>query len=167
VANSGRQPLLSLMTLLTSRQNTANQCSVCQNRSTWDFLREFYTKVDAAHEFARKLEIDLQDARFTAQHFQRAFADCQAHLAACKAETEEERLSHGETRKDLELERENHKETERLFEIAFTVAQQSDSLVKDLQGEIIQLEHRTTSDISSISDVLQLENQYGEHQAST
>jgi hypothetical protein len=154
------------MTLLTSRQNTANHCSVCQNRSTWDFLQDFYTRVDAAHQFARKLEIDLQDARFAGQHFQRAFADCQAHLAACKAELEEERLSHGETRKDLELERENHKETERLFELAFTVAQQNDNLVKDLQGEITQLEHYSTSDISSSSDVLQLENQCAKQQAS-
>jgi hypothetical protein len=154
------------MTLLTSRQNTLNQCSVCQNRSTWDFLQEFYTRVDAAHEFARKLEIDLQDARFAAQHFQSTFADCQAHLAACKAEIEEERLSHGETRKDLELERENHKETERLFGLAFTVAQQNDNLVKDLQGEITQLEQHITSDISSSSDVLQLEDQYAKQQTS-
>jgi hypothetical protein len=140
---------------------------MCQNRSTWDFLQDFYTRVNAAHQFARKLEIDLQDARFTGQHFQCAFADCQAHLAACKAELEEERLSHGETQKDLELERENHRETERLFELAFTVAQQSENIVKDLQGEITQLERHTTSDISSSSDVLQLENQHAKHHAST
>jgi hypothetical protein len=46
------------------------------------------------------------------------------------------------------------------------VTQQNDSLVKDLQGEVTQLEHYSTSDISSSSDVLQLENQWANQQAS-
>jgi hypothetical protein len=146
VASTGKQTLLHLMTLLTSKQDTANHCSVCQKRSTWDFLRDFYVRVDAAHQFARTLEIELRDARFAAQHFQGAYADCQARLATCQVELQEERLSHGELQKDLELERESHKETERLFQLAFSVAQQSEEIMGDLRGEITQLERHTTSD---------------------
>lgn len=104
--------------------------------------------MDAAYRFAQKTESDLFHASYLIEETQYALAQCQTSLVICQTELQEERIDHGLSRQELQLERQNHKETEALLDITFDAAQQSNQRVRDLQRQIDLLLRPPTPDIN-------------------
>lgn len=105
--------------------------------STWDFLQGFYKRVDAAHQHSQRLEYDLyrvtERSKFSIAEFQRL-------LAATQTQLDEERLEHTATREQLEFEGQRHRETEKLFDLTYEAAMESNGLVDSLRAQITELQ---------------------------
>ena len=110
--------------LLTFGQPTT-QCDICHERSTWEFLRGFYSRVEAAHEHARRLEHDLELARNA--------------LFSSWEKLHDERLEFRAAQEELVFERERHKETTDMLERVFQEAILSSQIADALSGQITTL----------------------------
>ena len=122
---------MGLECLLTYEQPTT-QCDICHERSTWEFLRDFYSRVEAAHEYARRLENDLEHARY-------ALLQSEASLVSSWEKLEDERLEFRAAQEELVFERERHKETTDMLERVFHEAIRSSQIADALNGQIATL----------------------------
>ncbi|KAG0645011.1 hypothetical protein D0Z07_9204 [Hyphodiscus hymeniophilus] len=111
---------------------TPAPCGICHERSTWDFLRDFYSRVEAAHGYARSLENDLDLVRF-------ALLQCESSLNSSWERLNEERLEYRAAQEELVFERERHKETMDMLEKMFHEAMRSGQIADFLSGEIATL----------------------------
>jgi hypothetical protein len=106
-------------------QAITTHCEICVGRSTWDFLQDFYLRVDIAENYARRLEKDLHDAQTAIHQYQSALAEYAASLAASWETLNGERLEHQACREALTFETERHKETIELLDRIFKEAMRS------------------------------------------
>ncbi|KAF8848392.1 hypothetical protein BDZ45DRAFT_753891 [Acephala macrosclerotiorum] len=119
---------------------TRNGCKVCYKRSTWDFLRDFYWRVGAANEYARKLENDIHEATTRVQQSQWKFTHCEAALLSNQETLEEERLAYRASREELTFEREKYQETLEILEKVFREAVRSGEVADFLGNQIVALQ---------------------------
>ncbi|PVH75946.1 hypothetical protein DL98DRAFT_642498 [Cadophora sp. DSE1049] len=129
---------------------TSHPCEVCHGRSTWDFLHDFYLRVEAAHSYSRRLENDLYDARSLMHQSQNALSQCEASLHASCGDLNEERLEHRASREELMFERERHKETMEILEKVFSEAVRSGEVADLLSTQVATL--RAASDSVSVQE---------------
>jgi hypothetical protein len=122
----------------------ATQCSVCRSASTWDFLQDFYRRVDEARQHTLRLEYELHHAIISAERTEFALVEFQRDFAATQTKLDEERLEHTATREELEFERQRHRETEKLFDLTYDAAQESGGLVDGLRAQVAELQGNTT-----------------------
>lgn len=99
-----------------SRQVFTTQCEICLGRSTWDFLQDFYLRVEAAENHSRGLEKDLCEAQTTMHHCQNTLVQCEASLLSSWEVLNEERRSHQACQDALLFESGRQKETIELLE---------------------------------------------------
>jgi predicted RNase H-like nuclease (RuvC/YqgF family) len=104
-------------------------CSICRERSTWDFLRDFYSKVEASQLYASALENDLKDVRYIATQYE-------ASLNSLAYKIHEERSKHRETQEELYVERLRHQETKELLQKTFHEARRSGQLADVFASEL-------------------------------
>jgi hypothetical protein len=116
-------------------------CAVCRGRSAWDFLQDFYLRVDRADQYINRLEVELHGTRTLSHQVQLALAEQQACLAITRAELEEERLNHGASCEELTFEHERHMETEKLLDLAYGATQESEEIAKELRCEMALLQY--------------------------
>lgn len=138
--------------MLTIEQVTAtsSQCNVCEGRSTWDFLHDFYFRVEVARSYARSLENELYDARSLLHQSQNALGQCEASLQASCDDLNEERLEHRASREELTFERERHNETHVMLEKVFREAVRSGEVADLLRSKLTSL--RAVSDVGDIQE---------------
>jgi hypothetical protein len=101
---------------INSCQVFTTHCEVCIGRSTWDFLQDFYLRVETAENYARSLEKDLYEAQTTAHQCHNTLAQCETSLSASWEILNEERLSHQASQEALMFESERQEETIALLE---------------------------------------------------
>ncbi|KAH7370287.1 hypothetical protein BKA65DRAFT_488088 [Rhexocercosporidium sp. MPI-PUGE-AT-0058] len=94
----------------------APSCKICLGRSTWDFLQDFYLRVEAAENHARRLEQDFCEAQTTMQHCQNTLVQCEASLYSSWEVLNEEHRNHQAYQDALVFESERQKETIALLE---------------------------------------------------
>ncbi|KAH8799407.1 hypothetical protein F5884DRAFT_811822 [Xylogone sp. PMI_703] len=103
------------------------QCEICHERSTWNFLHDFYLRVDSANEHARRLESDLHEANS-------ALRQCEASLIAS-------------------IERNSHQDTTELLERVFREAIRSGEIADSLSSQVAIMQASSQSGI--VQEVLQ------------
>ena len=128
----------------------AAPCEVCQERSSWDFLRDFYSRVDFANEYARRLEIDLHQTTHEARRSQLALTQCEASLVASWEMLNEERLEHRASQEALTFERERHQETIELLERIFKEAVRSGEIADSLGNQVAALQAASSLEIKEV-----------------
>lgn len=114
-------------------------------------MRGFYSRVEAAYEYARSLEQDLHRATSLVQHSQHALTQCEASLAASWDQLNEERLDHRAAQEELLFERERHKETMELLEKVFHEAMHSGEIADMLSREVATLREASSSGVTKAS----------------
>ncbi|CZT53514.1 uncharacterized protein RSE6_15134 [Rhynchosporium secalis] len=92
------------------------QCETCIGRSTWDFLKDFYLRVDTIENHARMLEKDLCEAQTTMHHCQNTLFQCEASLVSSWEVLKEERRNHQACQEALMFDNERQQETITLLE---------------------------------------------------
>jgi hypothetical protein len=103
-------------------------------RSTWDFLQDFYLRVEAAENYARRVEKDLNEAQTTAYQYQATLARCEASLSFSWETLNEERLNHRECQEALILEKNRHKETGEFLDRVLKEAVPSSEITDSFSG---------------------------------
>ncbi|CZT07014.1 uncharacterized protein RAG0_12600 [Rhynchosporium agropyri] len=91
-------------------------CNICIGRSTWDFLQDFYLRVEAAENHARTLEKYLYEAQTTLLQCQNSLVQCEASLLSSWELLNEERRNHQGCQEALMFESERQRETITLLE---------------------------------------------------
>jgi hypothetical protein len=117
-------------------QAITTHCEICIGRSTWDFLQDFYLRVEAAENYARKLEKDLYDAQTAVHQYQAVLAEYEASLVASWETLNQERLDHRACREALTFETERHKETIQLLDRIFKEAIRSGEVADILSSRL-------------------------------
>ena len=74
-------------------------CGICHKRSHWDFLGEFYRRVEATSNYAAGLELELQRVRAAEHECNLSLRGCQERLAQMEDIAEENRR-HGNVTRD-------------------------------------------------------------------
>ncbi|KAH8790882.1 hypothetical protein F5882DRAFT_460694 [Hyaloscypha sp. PMI_1271] len=114
----------------------ADSISKLKWRSTWDFLQDFYLRVEVAESYARKLEKDLYDAQTAVHQYQAVLAEYEASLVASWETLNQERLDHRACREALTFETERHKETIELLDRIFKEAIRSSEVTDILSSRL-------------------------------
>ncbi|KAH8674402.1 hypothetical protein BGZ60DRAFT_271486 [Tricladium varicosporioides] len=130
----------SFSMLDVSTTTSTTRCATCHERSTWDFLRDFYLRVESANDYARRLESELHEAKNTAHQSQHALTQCEAALVNSWEMLNEERLDYRASQEALSFERERHKETMDLLERVFKEAIRSGEVADCLGGKLTELQ---------------------------
>lgn len=128
--------------MLTFEQATSSRCEICHERSAWDFLRDFYLRVEAAHEYARSLENELYVAQSAAHQAQSALTQCESSLVNSLEQLNEERLDHRASQEALTFERASHKETAEMLEQVFREATRSAEIADRLSLQVATLQSK-------------------------
>ena len=95
-------------------------------------MHDFYSRVEAAHEYARSLENNLG-------HVSHALLQCKGSLASSWEELNQGRLEYQKVQKELVLERERHKDTMDMLQKVLHEAMRSSEIADSLSGEIVKL----------------------------
>ena len=107
--------------LLILRQTTTNMCSICQGRSTWDFLHDFYLRVANTENRNRQLEADHQACRLALSNAQNAL--------------DVERKRHEFCFQRYEQETTARKEIETMYRCTEQALKQSGQIIDELEKE--------------------------------
>ncbi len=97
-----------------------------------------------ARQHSRRLEYDLHRAAISDGQSKYALVQFERALAVTQTKLDEERLEHSATREELEFERQRHRETEKLFDLAYEAAQESGVLVDCLRAQFAELQGNPT-----------------------
>jgi hypothetical protein len=92
--------------------------------------------VEAAENYARRLERDLQQTKAAAHQYQVALTECEASLVTSWETLNKERLDHRASREALAFESERHKETMELLERMFKEAIRSSEVADNLSSRL-------------------------------
>ncbi|KAH7378952.1 hypothetical protein BKA64DRAFT_648375 [Cadophora sp. MPI-SDFR-AT-0126] len=112
------------------------QCDICMGRSTWDFLQDFYLRVEASENHARRLEKDLCEAQTTMHYCQNTLVQCEASLSSSWEVLNEERRNHQACQEALMFESQRQKETIALLERILKEAILSSEAAEILGGRL-------------------------------
>jgi hypothetical protein len=127
-------------------QSDSSQCTVCNSRSNWDFLQEFYSRVDEAHQHSQRLEGDLRCAGISVEQSRFRVAQLERAVVEIQVKLDGERLEHNVTRHEISYEQQRHKETAELFDITYEAAQESMEIIADLRTQVTELQkHKDTT----------------------
>jgi recombination DNA repair RAD52 pathway protein len=124
-----------------------NRCAICDERSTWEFLRDFYIKVESANGYAQRMENERHEAMKVAQESQHNLAQCEASLAASWKLLNEERLQHRASQEALLFELERHQETIQLLNQVFKEAERTGEVADRLSRKLAELQAASESGV--------------------
>ena len=119
---------------------STQQCQICHERSAWEFLGDFYSRVQLMSEHSRTLERKLDEALRLVNQSQCALTECETSLVNSWGTLNEERLEYRACQEALNFERQSHIDTIAFLDQVFKEATRSTELVDSLANQVEELQ---------------------------